>query len=110
MPDRAVVLLRSNVTGELVPAVVRVAEGISAEDIRLSKTLVAAVVEKKNGLSPDGHRRPARGVSLSESIRLSGIKSGAGGAAGERRRGRRADLRGLSGWGTAPSRKRTCAS
>ena len=39
-----------SVTGELAPAVVRVAEGISAEDIRLSKTLVAAVVEKRNGL------------------------------------------------------------
>ena len=73
-PDRAVVLLRSSTTGELVPAVVRVAEGISAEDIRLSKTLVASVVEKHNGLllmdTADGS-----GVSLSESIRLSGIKS-----------------------------------
>jgi phosphoserine phosphatase RsbU/P len=73
MPDRAVVLLRSNVTGELVPAVVRVAEGISAEDIRLSKTLVAAVVEKKNGLLLMD--TATGGVSLSESIRLSGIKS-----------------------------------
>ena len=74
MPDRAVVLLRSNVTGELVPAVVRVAEGISAEDIRLSKTLVAAVVEKKNGLLLMD-TATGSGVSLSESIRLSGIKS-----------------------------------
>ncbi|HEY3123236.1 MAG TPA: FHA domain-containing protein, partial [Thermoanaerobaculia bacterium] len=74
MPDRAVVLLRSNVTGELVPAVVRVAEGISAEDIRLSKTLVAAVVEKKQGLLLMD-TATGSGVSLSESIRLSGIKS-----------------------------------
>lgn len=74
MPDRAVVLLRSRVTGELVPAVVRVAEGISAEDIRLSKTLVAAVVEKKNGLLLMDTASTS-GVSLSESIRLSGIKS-----------------------------------
>jgi len=73
-PDRAVVLLRSNVTGELLPAVVRVAEGISAEDIRLSKTLVAAVVEKKNGLLLMD-TASGSGVSLSESIRLSGIKS-----------------------------------
>src|SRR5713101_5642366 len=74
MPDRAVVLLRSNVTGELVPAVVRVAEGISAEDIRLSKTLVAAVVEKKQALLLMD-TATGSGVSLSESIRLSGIKS-----------------------------------
>ncbi len=73
-PDRAVVLLRSSVTGELVPAVVRVAEGISAEDIRLSKTLVATVVEKKNGLLLMDTASTS-GVSLSESIRLSGIKS-----------------------------------
>ena len=73
-PDRAVVLLRSSVTGELVPAVVRVAEGISAEDIRLSKTLVASVVEKKNGLLLMD-TASSSGVSLSESIRLSGIKS-----------------------------------
>ena len=74
MPDRAVVMLRSGVTNELVPAVVRVAEGISAEDIRLSKTLVAAVVEKKNGLLLMDTANSS-GVSLSESIRLSGIKS-----------------------------------
>jgi sigma-B regulation protein RsbU (phosphoserine phosphatase) len=74
MPDRAVVLLRSSVTGELVPAVVRVAEGISAEDIRLSKTLVASVVEKKNGLLLMDTASTS-GVSVSESIRLSGIKS-----------------------------------
>src|SRR6202158_5213478 len=74
-PDRAVVLLRSPSSAELVPAVVRVAEGISAEDIRLSKTLVASVVEKKNGLLLMDTAN-ASGVSLSESIRLSGIKSG----------------------------------
>ncbi|MEO8430541.1 MAG: SpoIIE family protein phosphatase [Acidobacteriota bacterium] len=74
MPDRAVVMLRSGVTNELVPAVVRVGEGISAEDIRLSKTLVAAVVEKKNGLLLMDTANSS-GVSLSESIRLSGIKS-----------------------------------
>lgn len=73
-PDRAVVLLRSGAAGELLPAVVRVAEGISAEDIRLSKTLVAAVVEKRNGLLLMDTANSS-GVSLSESIRLSGIKS-----------------------------------
>ena len=73
-PDRAVVLLRSPSSAELVPAVVRVAEGISAEDIRLSKTLVASVVEKKNGLLLMDTANSS-GVSLSESIRLSGIKS-----------------------------------
>ncbi len=74
VPDRGVVLLRSPTSGELVPAVVRVAEGISAEDIRLSKTLVASVVEKRNGLLLMDTANGS-GVSLSESIRLSGIKS-----------------------------------
>ena len=74
MPDRAVVLLRSTASGELIPAVVRVAEGISAEDIRLSKTLIAAVVEKKNGLLLMDTAATS-GVSLADSIRLSGIKS-----------------------------------
>lgn len=74
VPDRAVVLLRSSVSSELVPAVVRVAEGISAEDIRLSKTLVASVVEKKNGLLLMDTASTSN-ASLSESIRLSGIKS-----------------------------------
>jgi sigma-B regulation protein RsbU (phosphoserine phosphatase) len=73
-PDRGVVLLRSAATGELLPAVVRVADGISAEDIRLSKTLVASVVEKRNGLLLMDTANSS-GVSLSESIRLSGIKS-----------------------------------
>ena len=73
-PDRGLVLLKSRVTGELAPAVVRVAEGISAEDIRLSKTLVAAVVEKRNGLLLMD-TSAGSGVSLADSIRLSGIKS-----------------------------------
>ncbi len=73
-PDRGLVLLRSRATGELAPAVVRVAEGISAEDIRLSKTLVAAVVEKRNGLLLMD-TTTGSGVSLADSIRLSGIKS-----------------------------------
>ena len=73
-PDRGLVLLRSRASGELVPAVVRVAEGISAEDIRLSKTLVAAVVEKRNGLLLMD-TSSGSGVSLADSIRLSGIKS-----------------------------------
>ena len=74
VPDRAVVLLRSGAGGELLPAVVRVADGISAEDIRLSKTLVATVVEKRNGLLLMDTANSSA-VSLSESIRLSGIKS-----------------------------------
>jgi serine phosphatase RsbU (regulator of sigma subunit) len=68
------VLLRSSTSGELVPAVVRVAEGISAEDIRLSKTLVNSVIEKRNGLLLMDTANSSA-VSLSESIRLSGIKS-----------------------------------
>jgi serine phosphatase RsbU (regulator of sigma subunit) len=73
-PDRGVVLLRSGASGELLPAVVRVSEGISADDIRLSKTLVAAVVEKRNGLLLMDTSSGSQ-VSLADSIRLSGIKS-----------------------------------
>ena len=58
-----------------MPAVVRVAEGISAEEIRLSKTLVAAVVEKRNGLLLMDTASGSAGLAGSESIRLSGIKS-----------------------------------
>ncbi len=73
-PDRAVVLLRSTASGELIPAVVRVAEGISSEDIRLSKTLVASVVENHNGLLLMDSTAGSD-ISLANSIRLSGIKS-----------------------------------
>lgn len=73
-PDRGVVLLRSAASGELVPAVIRVAEGISADDIRLSKTLVASVVEKRNGLLLMDTSAGSQ-VSMADSIRLSGIKS-----------------------------------
>ncbi|MGH9365349.1 MAG: SpoIIE family protein phosphatase [Thermoanaerobaculia bacterium] len=73
-PDRGVVLLRSASSGELVPAVVRVAEGISADELRLSRTLVAAVVEKRNGLLLMDTSSGSQ-VSLADSIRLSGIKS-----------------------------------
>lgn len=73
-PDRGVVLLRSAATGELVPAVVRVADGISADEVRLSRTLVAAVVEKRNGLLLMDTSSGSQ-VSLADSIRLSGIKS-----------------------------------
>ena len=73
-PDRGVVLLRSATSGELVPAVVRVAEGISADEVRLSRTLVAAVVEKRNGLLLMDTSAGSQ-VSLADSIRLSGIKS-----------------------------------
>jgi serine phosphatase RsbU (regulator of sigma subunit) len=73
-PDRCVVLLRHSVSNELIPAVIRVAEGISAEEIRLSRTLVAAVVEKRNGLLLMD-TSAGSDVSLADSIRLSGIKS-----------------------------------
>jgi serine phosphatase RsbU (regulator of sigma subunit) len=73
-PDRCVVLLRHSVSNELIPAIIRVAEGISAEEIRLSRTLVAAVVEKRNGLLLMD-TSSGSDVSLADSIRLSGIKS-----------------------------------
>ncbi|HTO77959.1 MAG TPA: SpoIIE family protein phosphatase [Thermoanaerobaculia bacterium] len=73
-PDRCVVLLRHSVSQELIPAIIRVAEGISAEEIRLSRTLVASVVEKRNGLLLMDTNAGSE-VSLADSIRLSGIKS-----------------------------------
>jgi serine phosphatase RsbU (regulator of sigma subunit)/pSer/pThr/pTyr-binding forkhead associated (FHA) protein len=73
-PDRCVVLLRHSVSNELIPAMIRVAEGISAEEIRLSRTLVASVVEKRNGLLLMDTNAGSE-VSLADSIRLSGIKS-----------------------------------
>ena len=73
-PDRCVVLLRHSVSNELIPAMIRVAEGISAEEIRLSRTLVASVVEKRNGLLLMDTSAGSE-VSLADSIRLSGIKS-----------------------------------
>lgn len=73
-PDRCVVLLRHSVSNELIPAMIRVAEGISAEEIRLSRTLVASVVEKRNGLLLMD-TASTNDVSLADSIRLSGIKS-----------------------------------
>jgi serine phosphatase RsbU (regulator of sigma subunit)/pSer/pThr/pTyr-binding forkhead associated (FHA) protein len=73
-PDRCVVLLRHSVSNELIPAIIRVAEGISAEEIRLSRTLVASVVEKRNGLLLMD-TNVGNEVSLADSIRLSGIKS-----------------------------------
>jgi phosphoserine phosphatase RsbU/P len=73
-PDRCVVLLRHSVSNELIPAMIRVAEGISAEEIRLSRTLVASVVEKRNGLLLMD-ASAGSDVSLADSIRLSGIKS-----------------------------------
>jgi len=73
-PDRCVVLLRHSVSQELIPAIIRVAEGISAEEIRLSRTLVASVVEKRNGLLLMDTNVGSE-VSLADSIRLSGIKS-----------------------------------
>ena len=73
-PDRCVVLLRHSVSQELIPAIIRVAEGISAEEIRLSRTLVASVVEKRNGLLLMD-TNAGNEVSLADSIRLSGIKS-----------------------------------
>ncbi|MGH9368381.1 MAG: PP2C family protein-serine/threonine phosphatase, partial [Thermoanaerobaculia bacterium] len=58
----------------LIPAMIRVAEGISAEEIRLSRTLVASVVEKRMGLLLMD-TSTGSDVNLADSIRLSGIKS-----------------------------------
>jgi phosphoserine phosphatase RsbU/P len=72
-PDRGAVLLRRE-DGTLSPEIVRVADGLSRDEIRLSQTLVNAVVERRQGLlliDTGADKQIAR----AESIRLAGVKS-----------------------------------
>jgi len=72
-PDRGLLLL-SDASGELKPAAVRFAEGIDPSDIRLSRTLVQAVVGQKNGVLMIDTQTDERLIS-SDSIRLQGVTS-----------------------------------
>src|SRR5262249_26924520 len=48
-PDRGLLMLADE-TGTLKPEVVKFAEGVDPSDIKLSKTLIQSVVERKNGV------------------------------------------------------------
>jgi len=72
-PDRGLVMLRDE-TGELKPEVVKFAPGIDKTDIRLSKTLVQAVMERRNGVLFIDTESDAR-LGTADSIRLQGITS-----------------------------------
>jgi sigma-B regulation protein RsbU (phosphoserine phosphatase) len=72
-PDRGLLMLADE-HGELKPERVKFAEGVDPSDIRLSKTLVQSVVDRKNGIlvidaATDGK------VGAAESIRIQGITS-----------------------------------
>jgi sigma-B regulation protein RsbU (phosphoserine phosphatase) len=71
-PERGVVLLRK---GDILEsAVARTADGIPEEEIRISQTLVSAVVEKRQGLLVIDAGDVGE-LAGAQSIRLSGIKS-----------------------------------
>jgi serine phosphatase RsbU (regulator of sigma subunit) len=72
-PDRGLLMLADE-KGELKPELVKFAEGVDPSDIRLSKTLVQTVVERKNGVlvidtASDGP------LAAAESIRIQGVTS-----------------------------------
>jgi sigma-B regulation protein RsbU (phosphoserine phosphatase) len=72
-PDRGLLMLADE-KGELRPEQVKFAEGVDPSDIRLSKTLVQTVVDRKNGVlvidtATDGQ------LAAAESIRIQGVTS-----------------------------------
>ncbi len=72
-PDRGLLMIADE-KGELRPEQVKFAEGIDPSDIRLSKTLVQTVVDRKNGVlvidtATDGQ------LAAAESIRIQGVTS-----------------------------------
>ena len=72
-PDRGLLLLADE-QGELKPEVVKFAPSVDPSDFRLSRTLVAAVVNGKNGVLMIDTATDAR-IGTAESIRLQGITS-----------------------------------
>ncbi|MGE5716957.1 MAG: PP2C family protein-serine/threonine phosphatase, partial [Acidobacteriota bacterium] len=72
-PDRGLLMLADE-HGELKPEKVKYAPGIDPSDIRLSKTLIQSVVEKKNGVLLIDAATDA-GLGAAESIRIQGITS-----------------------------------
>lgn len=72
-PDRGLLMLRDG-AGTLQPEAVRFAEGIDPSDIRLSRTLVETVTERKQGVLMIDTETDAK-LGTAESIRLHGITS-----------------------------------
>jgi serine phosphatase RsbU (regulator of sigma subunit) len=72
-PDRGLLMLADD-HGELKPEKVKYAAGVDPSDIRLSKTLIQTVVEKKNGVLLIDAATDA-GLGAAESIRIQGITS-----------------------------------
>ncbi len=72
-PDRGLLMLADE-SGELRPEKVKYAPGIDPSDIRLSKTLIQSVVDKKNGILLIDAATDA-GLGAAESIRIQGITS-----------------------------------
>jgi len=72
-PDRGLLMLADD-HGELKPEKVKYAPGIDPSDIRLSKTLIQSVVDKKNGVLLIDAATDAN-LGAAESIRIQGITS-----------------------------------
>jgi serine phosphatase RsbU (regulator of sigma subunit)/pSer/pThr/pTyr-binding forkhead associated (FHA) protein len=72
-PDRGLLMLADE-SGELKAEKVKYAPGVDPSDIRLSKTLIASVVDKKNGVLLIDAATDA-GLGAAESIRIQGITS-----------------------------------
>lgn len=74
-PDRGVLMLADE-KGELKPAALRFAPGVDPDDIRLSRTIVNSVIERKNGvLMIDTQNEADSELGTADSIRLQGITS-----------------------------------
>jgi len=72
-PDRGLIMLADD-AGEQKPEKVKYAPGVDPSDIRLSKTLIQSVVDKKNGVLLIDAATDA-GLGAAESIRIQGITS-----------------------------------
>ena len=72
-PDRGLLMLADE-HGELKPEKVKYAPGVDPSDIRLSKTLIQSVVDKKNGVLLIDAATDAN-LGAAESIRIQGITS-----------------------------------
>ena len=72
-PDRGLLMLADE-HGEMKPELVKYAPGIDPSDIRLSKTLIQSVVDRKNGVLLIDAATDA-GLGAAESIRIQGITS-----------------------------------
>ena len=72
-PDRGLLLLADE-RGELKPEAVKFAPTVDASDIRLSRTLLKAVVEERNGLLMIDTETDQK-LGTADSIRLQGITS-----------------------------------